>query len=53
MVTIVSKGPLMGLDSKHELPTIQARRTESNLDLGPIKCIDHGLYDYEDDDTFA
>jgi len=53
MVAIVAKGPLLGLDGKYELPTIQSRRAEAHINLGPIKCIGPGLYDYEDDGTFA
>ena len=53
MVAIVPRGPLLGSEGKHELPTVQTSRAEAMVDLGPIKCIGPGLYDYVDDGTFA
>jgi len=53
MVAIVSRGPLLELDGKHELPIVQSSRAEATIDLGLIKCIGPGLYDYVDDGTFV
>jgi len=53
MVVIVSRGPILGLDGKYRLLSIRSSRAEVITDLGLIKCIRLGLYDYVDDVLFA
>lgn len=52
MVAIVSKNSRAEINPEQELPTFQAIRVEPTTDLGPIRCIGPGLYDYVDDGSF-